>query len=341
MRFRFGTHDADPTRTLVVDGTAEGFRSLSHWPGNATPSVLKHDLSTGIALRFVALTEERRLALMGRFDEVANTHYDTDGVASVFTVMRPEEALPRAEALLAAAATGDFATWNGREALAVELTLAALPTHPRSPVAVGLPAAATDEQRWEASYRWSIDALPQVLDDPFRWEHLWPQRHRAVCADVAAVDSGQAVSVECFPALDLAVITVDRPLAAIALHHAAGALYRLLVVEPAEGGHHYRFCYRDESWFELVSRRPAPRVTLDDAVAALQRLELAAGSRDDARWWADPIDGPVPQLGYGDTQAPRPGFFLDPLPRPAPASRLEPARVLAVLADTLSRSPRP
>ena len=73
-RFLFSPVDADPARTLFVDGTEAGFRSLSHWPGNSTPPPLKRDLSTGIALAWAALSPPERERILGPFDRLANNH---------------------------------------------------------------------------------------------------------------------------------------------------------------------------------------------------------------------------------------------------------------------------
>lgn len=337
-RFRFGTEGADPARTLIVDGAASGFRSLSHWPGNSTPAALRHDLSTGMALALASRPADEQQALLGSFEVVVNNHYDTDGALSAFAVLRPAEALAQRALLLAAAATGDFATWHGEAALAVDLTITALPRHAASPLAGRWTSGAPDEQRFEDAYLWLLDALPGLLGDPFRHAPLWQSRHAAVVADVARVGAGSGLRVERLPALDLARIEADREFHAIALHHAAGALYRLLVSTPRDGGWIHRFCFRDESWFELVTARPAPRVPLDGAVAELQRLErMAQGGAPPATWWCGTLGDPVVQLGYGDPAlAEAAGFFLDPLPGPAPASRLPPAVVADVLEEALT-----
>lgn len=332
-RFRFGTEGADPARTLVVDGAADGFRCLSHWPGADVPDCLRHDLSTGMALNWAACSAEQRDELLGPFEWVANTHYDTDGVLSAFAVLQPEQALTRAPALLAAAACGDFCTWQGRPALQLELTLSALPRHPRSPATAHLPAGASDRQRWTASYDWALAALPELLDEPARHQALWAEQEAGLLADLATVDAGQGPRVERLPQLDLAVLHLDRPLAAMALHRAAGALHRLLLIEPADGGHRYRFCYRDESWFRLVTRCALARVPMDGALAELQVLESAAGPVGALRWWCDPLTRPVVELSFGDPSRPRSGFFLDPMPVPGAVSRLAPE----VVADLLSR----
>lgn len=336
MRFRYGTAGADPETTLVVDGAEHGFtRNLSHWPGNTTPTALKHDLSTGIALNWSALTESERLALFGPIEVVSNTHYDTDGVLSVLAVMRPDIALPRREAMLAAAATGDFGVFCGEVALATEMALSALPEHPRSPALTGLAQDAAPDARHEACYRWALDHGELLLDRPFALGELFGERHARTLLDVARVTARDGVDVRLHDEHDLAVITTPHELAAVALHQAAGEHYRLLLVQPTRDGHRYRFCYRDESWFELVSIQPASRVALDAAVAELQAREERVADPGPHRWWSGEIAAPVTELAFGDPDQDRPGFFLDPLPTPDPVSRLAPGEVLDVLLATL------
>jgi hypothetical protein len=109
-----------------------------------------HVVCTGIALNFVKLRPERQEQLVGSFLAVANNHYDTDGVLAAFALTRPQHALPRSERMLAAAATGDFGTWHGPEALAVELTVTRLTSAPASPLAARMAAAQDEEERWAA-----------------------------------------------------------------------------------------------------------------------------------------------------------------------------------------------
>lgn len=349
--FRYGEAGADPARTVFVDGTVDGFRSLSHWPGNTTPGPFKRDLSTQICLAWAAATPAVRDDLLGAFDEVANNHYDTDGVLSVFSVMHPEIALAHRDLLERTAATGDFAVWRGPDALALELTVMSVTSHPASPLAGRCPPGAPDAARWETGYRWLLDELPALLKNPFALEQLWSERHRRVCREIAAIESGAGPVVQRHPDLDLALVETSQDLSSIALHHAAGDLYRMLLVQPGKGGWRYRFCYRDESWFETVDIRHLPRVALDSALAELQRHERAAGgdlpgdiptadgSRGErpaaAGWWVSDLAVPIVELRHSSGPAGNP-FTEDPwLSRDAP-SRLVPEEVFEVLAGCLA-----
>lgn len=267
--------------------------------------------------------------MVGPFDQVVNNHYDTDGVLSAFALERPDQALPRAEAMLAAAATGDFATWNGPDALAVELTVMQITRHAEGPLAAMLGPDPSDELRWAAGYTWLFDELGSILDQPFAWERLWSERHQRVLTDIERIEAGTGISVKSWPDEELALVSSDRPITSIGLHHAAGSCFRVLLVRPSRGGFRYLFRYRDESWFTLASRHPLTRAPLEPVVDALNQAEGdVAPAR---RWWCGAIDAPVAEMGFGDQESGRNAFFDDPDIEAAPLSRLPPSAVLEEL----------
>jgi hypothetical protein len=341
--FRYGSAGADPARTLFVDGTVDGYRSLSHWPGNTTPGPLKRDLSTQICLAWAEASSSEREALVGSFDEVANNHFDADGVLSAFSVLQPEISMAHHDLMVRTAATGDFSIWTGPDALALELTIMNVTSHPASPLAAELPADSSNATRWEAGYRWLLEQLPALLESPFALQSLWAERHERVCREIAAIDAGSGPRVERHAELDLALVSCAHDPTNIALHHAAGELYRVLLVQPGDDGQRYRFCYRDESWFETVDIQAAPRVALDDVVAELERREQAAAARhapsSAARpagvgWWAGTLTDPVVELRHGPGPS-GDAFADDPLLSQDAASRLPPEEVFDVLSEAL------
>ena len=60
---------------------------------------------------------------IGEFSVVTNNHYDADGALSLFTMLRPEVALPYRDLVMRTARAGDFAVWGGADALALELSI--------------------------------------------------------------------------------------------------------------------------------------------------------------------------------------------------------------------------
>lgn len=313
-----------------MDGTAAGFRSLSHWPGNTTPAAVKHDLSTGIALNVARLSPAARQALLGDYDEVANNHYDTDGALSAFALLAPEAALPREALLLDAAACGDFSVWRGEPALAVELTVMRLTHGPASPLAGALTPGQSDDERHALAYDWLLAHLPEVLDDPFVLRELWDEEHGRVVDDVHRIEEGTGVSTRVFPDIDLALVSSDRPITDIGLSLAAGDCSRVLCVLPSREGYRYRFRYRVESWFDIVSRKVPPRLPLEPALALLDRAE-GVGRAGGPAWWCDSPQAPVCELGFGD-RGTRVSAFEDPAVQDDPPSRLLPSTVIEALA---------
>src|SRR5689334_12326395 len=95
MRFEFYTEALANTPKLSVDGTVDNSIHFSHWHGNATPTEVKADTSTEIALNLVA--SPNRAPLTNGIELVTNNHFDTDGVLSVWTVLNGERALARSE----------------------------------------------------------------------------------------------------------------------------------------------------------------------------------------------------------------------------------------------------
>jgi len=338
VRVLFAPVGADPRRTLYVDGTAEGYRSLSHWPGNGTPRSLKRDTSTGIALAFAACEPADRLALVGSFDQVANNHYDTDGVLSVYSVVAPESALGQADLLLRAAMTGDFGVWQGPDALALDLALGLCGLHPG--VGPTLPAGTSAAGRHAAAYVWAATGLPDLIASLGSASAPWAPRQRALEAELLAVERGEGLQVEQLPGFDLAVVVCQRPLSRLALSAAAGPCSRVLLISESPDGNRYRFVQRVESWFEIVSRAVPPRRDLAPVTAALGEAERVARSRAGLPagswgWWAGTPDEPVCQLGYGDASQAGDGFSSDTDLRADPGSRLSRETVLELLEPAL------
>jgi hypothetical protein len=109
--------------TIFCDGTAdESFRpgtdiELSHWMPNRTPVEVRADTSTEICLRFV------ELGAHDQYDLVVNNHADVDGVLSVFAIVEPRLASKHREAIVGAAAMGDFWAHGGGLAIAIFVML--------------------------------------------------------------------------------------------------------------------------------------------------------------------------------------------------------------------------
>ena len=124
--------------------------------------------------------------------------------------------------------------------------------------------------------------------------------------------------------LDLAVVRVPADLAAAAVHRFTqrrlaechpGAIHtrtrcsRIFLVQ----GNRVEFQYRYESWVQMISRRPQPRVDLSDLAAELNREEQTAGS-----WAFDGVDQITPRHLEG-----------------SPETSISPDRILKLVEDGL------
>jgi Family of unknown function (DUF6687) len=320
--------DLDPARVVMIDGYAPGFRMISHWPGNSTPAPLRHDLTTGSAFLYAEMSDAERKTLIGEFSIVTNNHYDTDGALSLFTMLNV--ALRHRDLMLRTARSGDFAIWSGADALALELSVMAdlesfmpFTTPPFDAERLG---------NLSRAYQRLFARLEGFLADPFALRAQWDKRHRQVLTDVERVERGEGIKVTSYPDDDLAVVETDRPITSFGMRLAAGSLFRVLLVHPDKAGNRYRFCFRNESWWDVVSVHPQPRKHLAGLAARLNVLE----DRSENSWWASPPNWTVPEVGFGEpTQFRHQAARFDPRTARDPPSRLPLDVVVAELRNAL------
>jgi hypothetical protein len=329
-------------RVISVDGAwNQAGLNLSHWPGNTTPRELKHDLSTGIALAFGRLPEERQRELAAGCVAIANNHYDTDGVCALFAVRHPELALPRSERLLDAAASGDFFRLPNERAFLVDQVVTGLVDAERSPWRARF-AGLGDRERREWVLRELVAHFETILDgDLAEYESLWRAELEALRADLA--DLATAARDE-ITHLDLAVFTAPHGARASrggtrAFDPGRHALFgttesdRVLVVGPQTGGATYRFLIGTGSWFDLVPRRTLPRPALEDLCDHLNQAE-GTQTFDEVAWRSQDPNTPSPELWFGRADQ---AFFAEHAAVLEP-SRLAPDVVRALVLDALRAS---
>lgn len=304
---------------LSVDGMTRSGPNLSHWPGNRTPGKWKADLSTGIALRFARASEAEQAEFLGGAELVLNDHYDTDGFGALLAVLRPEVAIPREEVLLAAAATGDFGTWQTWRGFAIDRIVAHLAA-PASPVHEAFAAITDADALSLRRYEWLLANAETVLDEPRRFAPLWVDEMTSVQEEIDAGLRGDA-SRRRWADLDFAALTTAGPRHRMTLNSLAGG-YRVLHVQTGDDGLRFRYHDRTESWFELSTFHALPRRDLRPLAARLGELE---GPRDGSCWTADPPTEPIPELYFGVPAAQAYGRVTREL-RP---SRLSVDRVIA------------
>jgi hypothetical protein len=288
---------------IVVDGAPrpEALITLSHWPASDTPAILKDDLSTQIVFRYL---DHRELHVAA--EAVTNDHFDEDGLACLFSVTRPDEALARRELVRDFASAGDFGTYRSRAVACCAFVVAAYADPERSPLDASF-FRQPDPIRVAGLYTELLGHLPALFDHPERYAGLWREEASVLDATERALRNG-AIRIEEVPALDLAVVSLPSDATRARVHRFAQvqrleyhpmAIYnatsclRVLYVK----GCSYELEYRYESWVQYMSRRPLPRVDLSPLAKQLSIDEAAASSHQRTGTWAfDGVAALTPRL---------------------------------------------
>jgi hypothetical protein len=307
---------------VVVDGSPNPATvlTISHWPGMPVPPGCAADTSAEMVLRYL----DRGAGLHAGATAVTNNHFDQDGVAGIYALVDPDDALRRRDQVADLARAGDFAVFRDRSSARLSMALGRLADRDRTPLE---DLSTNHGEACGQLYRAALEALPGWFDDPERCRSLWADEDAELDAGLAALATG-AVAIDEHAALDLAVVTlpltgrsggqrfVGRRFDGIhpmALHGATDRTV-ILVIDPAEGRH--RLTCRYEGWVQYRSRPIRPRVDLRPLAARLSGLEPAGG----AGWIATAPDDLMPELAPGTD---------------GPASSLDPPVLVAAVADHL------
>jgi uncharacterized protein DUF6687 len=282
---------------LCVDGVVEAGLNLSHWPGNRTPAHLKADTSTEMALNLAR--DPGRDSWLEGASIVSNNHFDTDGLLSVYAVLRPEEALARAGILVRAARTGDFGEFNTAEAFKFDCVVTAFDDDERSPIAAEIRRLA-EQERYQVIYDRLLALLPDLLADASRYKDLWAEPLRSLMRSLMRIKDVSRIREHA--AARLTVIETSEPLDRMARFNAAGH-HRVLTATRAPGGFDYEMAFQIFSWFETVTPSRGTRVDLAGVAAELDAMEPAGDGRwtytgndslDSKLYRAAPDGSPVP-----------------------------------------------
>ncbi|MBC7933673.1 MAG: hypothetical protein H7Z38_24190 [Rubrivivax sp.] len=294
MRFEFYHEGLANTPKLSVDGTVDNAVHLSHWEGNTTPTQLRADTSTEIALNFVASPRREEIARGIRV--VTNNHFDTDGVLSVWTTLAGERALELKDKLIAAAEAGDFSEFPNVQAVRASILIQGgdnpFVEGVGSPLARELSGGARIDER--RAYELLLPEVERILTRTDEYEPLWRESWAQIESALESFASGRS-RVEEDAALGLSLVTLApdlygsagfkptrhaAPYTAIA-HNAGGQVF--LVATPTGGGWSYRIDYPYYSWAVTVVRPRVARRDLDPLVERLNEMEGDA----EGSWKAD------------------------------------------------------
>jgi hypothetical protein len=295
MRFEYYSEAIADIPKLSVDGTVGNSIHFSHWEGNKTPSEVKADTSTEIALKLV--TSPNRAELTQGIELVTNNHFDTDGVLSVWTTLNGERVADFWELLVAAAEAGDFSEYSKPDGVRISLAIqgcdqASPNDETGSPLARFLAGHSIDDdaEAYGLVLPETEKLLLKVDDYESLWRDGWVQIERALESFARG-----ASAVHEYTEAGLTVITLApdifsgsgfnptkhaAPYTAIS-YYARGKLYEIAI--PADGGWFYRLDYPYYSWAETVVR---PRIEARDFTSALLLLNEKEANRA-GRWQTD------------------------------------------------------
>jgi hypothetical protein len=317
--------EAAGVANVVVDGSpnAGTVLTISHWPGVAAPPGCEADTSAQMAFLYLGCGAD----LHGDAAVVTNNHFDQDGLAGIYTLVNPDDAVTRRTQLEALAAAGDFAVFSDRSMARLSMAVDALADPARSPL-TDLPQ--DYPHLCAALYRTGLEVLPEWLQNPDCCRDLWADEDAELEAGIGAIAS-RAVTIEEDPELDLAVVTLpaDRRSSGhrfvgrrftgvhpMALHRATDRT-NILTVDPT-GGRHELTC-RYEGWVQYRSRPVRPRVDLRPLAEA-----LTAAEADGVVWHATAPSDIAPQLATTGS---------------GPPSAIVPGQLVAAVKDHLRQAP--
>lgn len=298
-RFRFLAYEASlAVPNVVVDGAPNQSTvlTLTHWPGHRQPAGTTVDTSAEMAFAHLD-----RPAAHDPADVVTNNHFDQDGAVGLLALIDPVTALEHRELLVDLARAGDFGTYEHRDAARASMVLSAFTDLVRSPVADRL----TGDHAADTAllYETVLDHLVEIVTDPGRHRRLWAAEDEALAASEEAVAGGRVDIVEDRD-LDLAIVRIDDgepertghrfghlqlgPIHPMAIHNATERTRLLLIHRD-----HFRYVDRYETWVQLRTRTPPPRVDLRPLAEVLTGLEGGG-----ATWRATAPSTLAPQLDH-------------------------------------------
>lgn len=274
VRGKYIAVDCDPANAALT---------LSHHlDGNGTPEPFRHDLASGAALNWAA--SELRDQYGGNATHVYNNHFDVDGFLAAWVALHPDEAVHHRDAILAAAASGDFTEWTNDRAVQFAI-LGEWIDDPKYSAVARRALNVKDRSSEEALYDAVLEELPGLLYHPEKVEELWRPLYEDIRRQVHLFETGIA-RVREHPKTHLSVVETSRtlrPRAVIARTKGD----RLLQVVSAGGGFLYFLQFRPYLGYRIVSRPVTATASATSLVRRLNRQWPTEGEKWVTRGWWD------------------------------------------------------
>ncbi len=303
MVFRFYTEELANVDVLSVDGLAPKGLNLSHWPGNRTPDQFKADTSTEMALKFMKSPDKDKY-LKG-LEIVTNNHYDTDGFLSIASILYPDLSIENEKLLIDTATTGDFSRFTTHKALKFDLTISGFSSSNKSPLYSQIQDLLEAPKR-QILYDTLFDLYPKLLSEIDTYNYLWDEEYHLILTELEELKNG-TIRVENYPDIDFGIIYAPEKLHLVTLCTATPS-NRILEITRHNDGFFYDFQYTVDSWFDLLTKKPLPRLDLKPLAMKLNDMEPDSM----VLWEADSITHPRPTLSPKDSQGNRTMSCLSP-----------------------------
>ncbi|MEC9374903.1 MAG: DUF6687 family protein [Pseudomonadota bacterium] len=282
---------------IIVDGSPQKATqlTLSHWPWSPTSKTLLRDTSTETVFAYIDSPDEHK-----EIDLVSNSHFDEDGVLSMYALLDPKNALFYRDLMIGASRAGDFGIYTDLEAAKLSFVMAAFADPELSPFPSEV-FSGSDAKQVEGLYCNMLDVLPKLLDSYKNYSEFWQPELTHLKDSEQEIRLGN-VLIDEIPDLDLAIISIpeDIPVRIIrrylrrwqrSIHpfavHNITQCSRLILIK----GNSLEFQYRYESWVKLVSRRPLLRIDLTNLAEKLSEIETRGG-----KWVFEGVNDVAPRL---------------------------------------------
>jgi hypothetical protein len=220
---------------------------------------------------------------------VTNNHFDEDGLVGLYCLVEPEHARAHRALLIDVSIAGDFAVCKSREAARISFAISRLADRARSPWGAG---SFPDDYAGYCAFVYArlLRELGSLVEDVDGHRALWGEEDALLEASERALQSGEA-TIEERAEVGLAIVRVppgwpdrrahrftqplDVPIHRMAVHTRTSCNRVATLC-----GDRIDFSYRYESWVQMVTRRPPPRIDLSSLAARLSELDRKPWSFD-------------------------------------------------------------
>jgi hypothetical protein len=279
MVVRFVAFDKlDGIPHIIVDsGKTPGSELvLSHWPGVQIPVSLKADLSAGIVINYLRQGYPRPDVSV-----VSTSHFDIDGLVSIYAIINPEEVTKHWRFWLDVARAGDFRYSRSMTARRIAAVCESWASPERSP----LGAKAFDrsiDRVTEMLFQDLLSRLNEISQNLQRYKLLWEETENSYVQTWELVKSG-LITVEEYDDQELSIIRLSDSLierladqhqskyfglSEFAIHEIARHFTILMRLD-----RYYQIAQRYESWVQYCSRPIRLRRDFAALVELLNELE--------------------------------------------------------------------